>query len=120
MIFFRLLNTINKKTNNRFYLFLGVLINIVITHIIIQNDMIFLNNNNAHPVYYLVLYIAIFVCVIITNILVFMLIFVSYIFISWFKNELLTATKEAIVEEFNIKSDKISDKTKSKSKITFK
>ena len=118
MIFFRLLNNINKKTNNRFYLFLGVLINIVITHIIIQNDMIFLNNNNAHPVYYPVLYIAIFVCVIITNILVFILLCVSYKFISWFKNDLLKATKEAIVEEFNIKSDKISDNTKSK--ISFK
>ncbi len=120
MIFFRLLNNVNKKTNNRFYLFLGVLINIVITHIIIQNDMIFLNNNNAHPVYYLVLYIAIFVFVIITDIVVFMLLLISYRFISWFKNELLKAIKEAIVEEFNIKSDKISDKTKSKSKITFK
>ena len=119
MIFFRLLNNINKKTNNRFYLFLGVLINIVITHIIIQNDMIFLNNNNnAHPVFYMILYIAIFVCVIITNILVFILLCVSYRFISWFKNDLLKATKEAIVEEFNIKSDKISDNTKSK--ISFK
>lgn len=118
MIFFRLLNNINRKTNNRFYLFLGVLINILITHIIIQNDMIFLNNNNAHPFYYLVLYIAIFVCVIIMNILAFMLLCISYRFISWFKNDLLKATKEAIVEEFNIKSDNISDK--SKSKITFK
>src|SRR5574344_432840 len=118
MIFFRLLNNINRKTNNRFYLFLGVLINIVITHIIIQNDMIFLNNNNAHPFYYLVLYIAIFTCVIIINILVFMLLCVSYRFISWFKNDLLKATKEAIVEEFNIKSDKISNN--SKSKISFK
>lgn len=118
MIFFRLLNTINKKTNNRFYLFLGVLINIIITHIIIQNDMIFLNNNNAHPFFYVVLYIAIFVCVIITNILVFMLLCIAYRFISWFKNELLKATKEAIVEEFNIKSDKISNNTKSK--IRFK
>jgi hypothetical protein len=37
---------------------------------------------------------------------------------SWFKNDLLKATKEAFVEEFNIKSDKISDNTKSK--ISFK
>ena len=118
MKFLRLLNNINRKTNDGFYLFLGVLINIVITHIIIQNDMIFLNNNNAPPFYYLVLYIAIFACVIITNILVFMLLYVSYRFISWFKNDLLKATKEAIVEEFNIKSDKISNKTKSK--ISFK